>query len=353
MHDTAHRPAEGDTILTSVLVPLAVFVIAALSCAVLILLLRPWLRLYALARPNARSSHREPTPQGGGIAVIGATLAVTALALAFTGAASGGFAIVAVCAVLLGLVGGIDDIHPLSPAPRLAGQAVAVAAVLAGAAPAVLIWPDFVPWPLQFALALLAGIWFVNLVNFMDGLDWMTVAGLLPLTLAGGIALLMLGEGGLAVLALALAGALVGFAPFNRPVARLFLGDVGSLPIGLLTGFLLYRLAQEAGPVPALILPLYYLADATLTLLRRAAHGERVWEAHRSHHYQRATDKGWRVVEVVGAVLAVNLALVVLAWLAWGQVHTGPALAALAASMLVVALLLRALSRPPWWRKAA
>jgi UDP-N-acetylmuramyl pentapeptide phosphotransferase/UDP-N-acetylglucosamine-1-phosphate transferase len=285
--------------------------------------------------------------------VIAATLGVSGLALGLTGSVSAGFAVVVSSAILLGLLGGIDDIRPLSPLPRLAAQIVAVAAVLVAAAPGLLIWPDFVPWPLQIALAVLAGVWFVNLVNFMDGLDWMTLAGLLPLTLASGAALLMLGEGGLAMLALALAGALIGFAPFNRPVARLFLGDVGSLPIGLLTGFLLYRLAQEAGPIPALILPLYYLADATLTLLRRAAHGERVWEAHRSHHYQRATDHGWRVIEVVGAVFAVNSGLVLLAWLAWHQMRMGPALAFLMAAVLVVALLLRALSRPPLWRRRA
>jgi UDP-N-acetylmuramyl pentapeptide phosphotransferase/UDP-N-acetylglucosamine-1-phosphate transferase len=352
MQDTERRSAKGDPALTSLSVPLAVLALAALSCALLILILRPWLRLYALARPNARSSHREPTPQGGGIAVIGATLLVTAPALVLTGAASTGFAMVTVAALLLAVLGGIDDIRPLSPVPRLAGQVVAVAAVLT-AAPAILIWPDFVPWPLQVALALFAGIWFVNLVNFMDGLDWMTVAGLLPLTLACAVALLLLGEGGLAVLALALAGALLGFAPFNRPVARLFLGDVGSLPIGLITGFLLYRLAQEAGPIPALILPLYYLADATLTLLRRAAHGERVWEAHRSHHYQRATDEGWRVIEVVSVVFGVNLVLVLFAWMAWLQAELGPALACLVAAILVVALLMRALSHPPFWRRPA
>ena len=97
----------------------------------------------------------------------------------------------------------------------------------------------------------------------------------------------------------ALCGAMIGFAFFNRPVAKLFLGDVGSLPIGVLLGWLLLVLARSSGRVAALLLPLYYLADSTITLLRRAANRETVWQAHRSHFYQRATDGGFRVIDVV------------------------------------------------------
>src|SRR5207253_7261228 len=134
---------------------------------------------------------------------------------------------------------------------------------------------------------IVAGVWFVNLTNFMDGLDWMTVAEVVPVT-AG---LVVIGAlGGLPshgiVLALALGGAMLGFAPFNRPVARLFLGDVGSLPIGLLLCWLLILLAGQGYLAAALLLPLYYLADGTITLLRRIANRERFWEAHRSHLYQ-------------------------------------------------------------------
>ena len=98
---------------------------------------------------------------------------------------------------------------------------------------------------------------------------------------------------------MALCGAMIGFAFFNRPVAKLFLGDVGSLPIGVLLGWLLLVLARSSGRVAALLLPLYYLADSTITLLRRAANRETVWQAHRSHFYQRATDGGFRVIDVV------------------------------------------------------
>jgi len=101
---------------------------------------------------------------------------------------------------------------------------------------------------------------------------------------------------------------MLGFAPFNRPVARVFLGDVGSLPIGLLLAWLLVLLAQRY-LTAALLLPLYHLADATITLLRRFAKGERVTQAHGSHFYQRATDNGFSVIEIVGLVFVVNVLL--------------------------------------------
>ena len=113
--------------------------------------------------------------------------------------------------------------------------------------------------------------------------------------------------------AVALLCGIIGFAPFNRPVAKLFLGDVGSLPIGLLLFWLLLQLAASGHVVAALLLPLYYLADASLTLLRRLARGENVLQAHRGHFYQRATEHGLSVREVVGRVFVVNLALAALA----------------------------------------
>src|SRR5260370_22185354 len=104
-----------------------------------------------------------------------------------------------------------------------------------------------------------------------------------------------------------------GFAPFNRPVAKIFLGDVGSLPIGLLLGWCLLQLAWHHQFVAALLLPLYYLADATVTLLRRMARREPFWAAHRSHFYQRATDNNFTASRVVGEVFALNVGLAVLA----------------------------------------
>ena len=111
------------------------------------------------------------------------------------------------------------------------------------------------------------------------------------------------------IAAAALFGAMLGFAPFNRPVAKIFLGDVGSLPIGLLAGWCLLQLACHQHLAAALLLPLYYLADATVTLLRRMARREPFWAAHRTHFYQRATDNGFSVSRVVSEVFALNVGL--------------------------------------------
>ena len=173
------------------------------------------------------------------------------------------------------------------------------------------------PFPLgvEQAFLVLGGVWFVNLVNFMDGLDWITVAEMVPVT-----ALRRPARARPDLPApvprwspLALCGALLGFAPFNKPVARLFLGDVGSLPIGLLVGWMLLQLAGTGALAAAILLPLYYLMDATITLLRRLARREKVWEAHRSHFYQKATDNGFSALEVSAHVFGLNLALAGLA----------------------------------------
>ena len=289
---------------------------AAIIAGGLIVLLRPLLRRYALARPNARSSHTEPTPQGGGIAVIAATIVITLAGAAILGlpvAAQRELALVCAATAFIAVVGVIDDIKSAPVLPRLFAQGAAAALVLA-ALPQELRVIAWLPWWPERLLLLIAMLWLVNLVNFMDGLDWMTVAEVVPLT--AGLAYLgylgALPAHGI-VVALALLGAMIGFAPFNKPVARLFLGDVGSLPIGLLLGWLLLLVAAQGHVAAALLLPLYYLADATITLLRRVARREKVWDAHRSHFYQRARDRGMGVNAIVGRVFAVNVALAALA----------------------------------------
>jgi UDP-N-acetylmuramyl pentapeptide phosphotransferase/UDP-N-acetylglucosamine-1-phosphate transferase len=290
---------------------IVVLLAAALLSAALIVLLRPLLQRYALARPNARSSHVVPTPQGAGIAVIAATLGVAGICANLTGL--GVPALLFAATAFIALVGFADDLRPIPVLPRLLLQAAAVGAIIF-LAPADLRIVPSAPLALERSVLLIAGLWFVNLVNFMDGLDLMTVAEAVPIT-AAMILLGLLGQlPTLPVLmAAALCGAMIGFAPFNRPVAKVFLGDVGSLPIGLLLGWGLLELAWHHELIAALLLPLYYLTDATLTLLRRVARGEPFWAAHRSHFYQRATDNGFSVPRVTANVFLLNLALAALA----------------------------------------
>ena len=294
----------------------AAFIIAIVISVAIIVAIRPWLQRIALAKPNARSSHSVPTAQGGGIAVVAATIIAAAGALSLSASAASATALLlplVVAVIVIAAVGAADDMRPIGVAPRFFLQAFSVALVIF-ALPDELRVAPFMPIFIERLLLTIGGLWFVNLVNFMDGLDWMTVAEVVPVTAA----LAIFGAFGFlpatqAIISLALCGAMIGFAYFNRPVAWLFLGDVGSLPVGLLLGWLLVQLAGRGAVAAAVLLPLYYLADATITLIRRLIAGEKVWQAHRSHFYQRATDRGFMVIQVVARVFAVNIALAALA----------------------------------------
>jgi UDP-N-acetylmuramyl pentapeptide phosphotransferase/UDP-N-acetylglucosamine-1-phosphate transferase len=289
---------------------------AAITTAVLIYALRPFLARYALAPPNSRSSHSQPTPQGGGIAVVSATI----LAIVFAAASDLdlvsrpiSLSILLTSTVGLAIVGAVDDIHPLGALPRIILQTVAAGIVVASLPAQFQVIPGM-PWWFERTCLLIGCVWFINLVNFMDGIDWMTVAEVVPVTVALiGFGLMGILPQDATLVATALAGALIGFAPFNRPVAKLFLGDVGSLPIGLMLCWMLGLLAGKGHIAAALLLPLYYLADATVTLLRRAVQGKPVTQAHRDHFYQRAIDGEYSVYQVIGTVFALNVVLVMLA----------------------------------------
>lgn len=291
--------------------------------------------------PNERSSHKRPTPRGGGLGIIPAILAAWMWAAASPGTLAA-WAWVAVGGTLVLMVASwADDRHSLPAAPRF----LAHAGVIAGA---LVMLPDqamvFQGWLPLWADRLLAGIgwlWFVNLYNFMDGIDGIT--GVETASLGGGIAVVagIAGLSGAIPFAIACAVAGLAFLVWNWHPAKVFLGDVGSIPLGFLLGGLLVQLAAAGALAAALILPAYYLADATITLLRRAAKGETVWQAHRQHFYQRAVHGGKRHDQVVLAVLAADLLLIAAASVAAsGRVVEG-ALAALA----IVATLLAVMTR--------
>ena len=324
------------------MISLAILLCAAGLSALSIAAMLPLLQRYALARPNARSSHTTPTPQGAGIAIVAVTLVVSGAAMILSDETAPLvlLAPIAAATLLLAIVGAIDDLRPMPVLPRLLLQGFAAGLVLFS-------FPDsarlisFVPLWLERIALFFAIIWFVNLVNFMDGLDLITVAEIVPVTATLAVlGLLGASSPDITIVALALCAAMIGFAPFNKPVARVFLGDVGSLPVGLLLAWMLIDLAMRGQLAAALLLPLYYLTDATLTLLRRLARGERIWVAHRSHFYQQATVNGFSVIQVSGLVFAVN---VVLAALALAAANTSSWLVQsmlLAAGAIVVGLLL-------------
>jgi UDP-N-acetylmuramyl pentapeptide phosphotransferase/UDP-N-acetylglucosamine-1-phosphate transferase len=296
-----------------------------------------------LDHPNERSSHAVPTPRGGGLAVMAVLLPIWALiALAAPGAESVALWPIG-AALCLMAVGWGDDLADLPPLWRFLVQ---VAAVLVG----LLTFFDHGPVfqgllapGLDRAATAFLWLWFVNLFNFMDGIDGIagSEAAALGLGIAGTAVLAGL-SAALPLYALAVAAAALGFLWWNWHPARIFMGDVGSVPLGYLLGWLLLELASRGAWAAALILPLYYLADATFTLLRRLLRGERIWRAHREHFYQRAVQAGRSHARVVGAIILADAALVVLAL--W-SVSAGPWLP-LALAGLTVALLLVHLGRP-------
>jgi UDP-N-acetylmuramyl pentapeptide phosphotransferase/UDP-N-acetylglucosamine-1-phosphate transferase len=206
------------------------------------------------------------------------------------------------------------------------------------------LFAGFVPLPLERALIAFGIVWFVNAVNFLDGLDWMTAVQVVPIALA--IAILnALGAvpATIAVLALALLGATLGFAVFNKHPAQIFLGDAGSLPIGLCLAFMLIFVAKT-NLAAALILALYTMADSTLTLFRRIRAKEPILSAHRTHFYQRGVAAGLSVPQVTARVLVLQILLGALA-IATVLFPTLPvALLCLGLGVLATGLLLYALA---------
>ena len=289
----------------------AILTVGAALTIVLILAIEPLLVRYVLAQPNARSSHAAPTPQGGGVAVMLAVIAVCTAALMIMPGIPDRIALLQVLAAALGLtlLGLADDARALSVPGRFIGQGLAALIAVFSLPQGLAFFPDFLPLAVERALLGLGIVYFVNAVNFLDGIDLITVAQVVPLTL--GVAILT-GFGYLPVsaglLAPALLGSMIGFAPFSKPKAKLFLGDAGSLPIGFCLAYLLILVAG-ANKAAALLFALYTLADSILTLCRRAWNREPVFSAHRSHYYQRATSGGLSVPEVSGLVFLLGLLL--------------------------------------------
>jgi UDP-N-acetylmuramyl pentapeptide phosphotransferase/UDP-N-acetylglucosamine-1-phosphate transferase len=264
-----------------------------------------------LEAPNARSMHAVPVPVGAGVAIIAAALCLWPLSLGF---ALGSESLMLGTALAgLTALSWADDRLGLSPVIRLSTQALAIAVLLTSLEPQMRVLPAL-PLVVERALLGLAWLWFVNLFNFMDGIDGL--AGCEAIAVAAGylaIAAIADVAGPLPELALIVAAAAAGYLFWNWHPARVFMGDAGSIPLGFLFGWLMLDLALHGHWPAAVILPLYFAADATLTLTKRVLRGQKPWEAHRDHFYQRAVLGGAAPSGVVWRVNAANAALLALA----------------------------------------
>ncbi len=287
--------------------------------------------------PVERSSHTKPTPSGGGIAVIAVVVVAWGMISAFSHAGPAIAPMVMAGGIFLTAISFADDMKSLSPLLRLAAQAAAVAIVLYATAGRGLFFAGILPPMLDTIAAAVLWLWFINLFNFMDGIDGM--ASVETAAIGIGVFLVALVAGGdnnAGLFGLSLAAAALGFLCWNWQPAKIFLGDAGSVPIGFFAGWLLLTLAARGFPAAALILPLYFLADATITLAQRGLRGEKVWTPHRRHFYQAAVKRGESHARGAASVAMANVFLVALAVLA----ASGQRWPALIGALIVVAVLL-------------
>lgn len=315
------------------IVPLAALVLAAVLTRVFL----GWVEARDIAaEENHRSMHKGRVPTGGGLPLLASALLV---ALAAAGAPEGLHMLAPALAALV-LVSWADDRKAVPPLARLAvhiGVAMAALSALPGH---LFVFQGVLPFWIDRAVAGLALVWFINLYNFMDGIDG--IAGIETVVIAVGYAVVLLAAGHasepLVAVALAVAGATAGFLVWNWHPARIIMGDVGAVPLGFLMGWLMLDLATRFSLAAGLILPLYFAADATITLGRRVVRGERPWEAHREHFYQRAAGGLGSHARVVERVLACGLALIGCAVLGLSAPWAGLALAAVLVALLLLGL---------------
>jgi UDP-N-acetylmuramyl pentapeptide phosphotransferase/UDP-N-acetylglucosamine-1-phosphate transferase len=315
------------------------FVAPLLLVAVGIWPLRGFLQRCAiLDHPNDRSSHTIPTPKGGGLVVIPVlTLAwISVIWLDDPHELGAEVISVSLLALFLCLLSWLDDLKNLPALVRLGSHVVAALGALCFMPNHMLVFQGLFPAPLDHGMTIIAWVWFINLFNFMDGIDG--ISGVQSLTIAAGIVVVSLIAGGVSLLtpfAAAVAGVSIGFLVWNWHPARIFLGDTGSAPLGFMLGWLLIRLASMGEWEAAIILPAYYLADATITLFKRLLRRERIWQAHREHYYQIAVQSGLShatvtlQVYVVGIVLAVSAVICAIGYTYTGLVISVFAVAAL------------------------
>ena len=232
-----------------------------------------------LDRPNARSLHSKPVPRSGGLAIMAGTLAAFVLLPAPM--------VLAAPALALTCVSLVEDWRGLPIAVRFVAHAVAAAAFVWLALGAL-------PWWMQIVLTL-AVVWMTNLYNFMDGSDGlaggMTVLGFGFL----GLAALLANDATTALTGFCIAAAALAFLLYNFHPARIFMGDTGSIPLGFMAAALgLLGWQRDLWPLwyPAAVFS-PFIVDASATLAKRILRGERFWEAHRIHYYQRLVQMGW------------------------------------------------------------
>ena len=304
--------------------------------------LRKWLiKKHILDYPGERTSHKVPTPRGGGLVVYLVLIAAWTTTISQSPNPPSEAGWILVCSVGLAIPAWIDDLGRVSSISRLFGQiviATIATLLLTGPLP---VFQGLLPKALDIPGTVFLWVGFTNLFNFTDGIDGnaATKAAVLGL---GIFALSIFGRvpTGLGELSITTTAAAIGFLVWNWNPARIFMGDIGSIPVGFLLGWLLLSLATQGQWAPALILPLIYLTDSGLTYAKKIIRGEKFWQPHRDLYYQHAAQRlGVTHADVVKTILIGDLVLICLAVFAAHGTITLALLGAMLTSAAVIAYL--------------
>jgi len=284
----------------------------SLSCLLTFIVRRYALSTQLMDVPNERSSHTTPTPRGGGLAIV-LTFMLLALGLGISGIIERALCIATLgSGTVVSILGYLDDRYHVSAGIRFLGHVAAAAWVLIwfGPLPPVTIFGLVVN--LGLATTLLSAfflVWFINVFNFMDGIDGIASLEAISITLSGALVWWMVQPSGSWLLAIIFAACVGGFLVWNFPPARIFMGDAGSGFLGLVVAlFALWSgLAEPHLFWCWFILAGCFTVDASTTLVRRVRRGDRFNEAHRNHAYQYASRLHASHKTVSLSVVAINV----------------------------------------------
>ncbi len=296
--------------MTLFVLALVIFLVSLGGTRLALWLLR---RHQVMDKPNARSNHTLPTPRGGGVAVIAAMISGAAVLWLLGYDIQPGIPLLYGIA-LLTPISFYDDIKGASIRWRFLCQLLAVSITLSLFPLPGLLFGGALPAFLERVIAALGLLWFINLYNFMDGIDGITGSETAAISI--GVALVALAAGlpsFLSLYPLIIVASILGFLVWNWHPARIFIGDVGSVTLGYVTGWLLLQLAAAGYLAAALILPAYYLTDSSVTLIKRMIRGERFWESHSQHFYQQAVRSGYNHAQVTRGITYINIILIITA----------------------------------------
>jgi UDP-N-acetylmuramyl pentapeptide phosphotransferase/UDP-N-acetylglucosamine-1-phosphate transferase len=278
----------------------------SLTGAVLGFVLSAWLtwrfcdpasRFHILDHPNERSLHARSTPRSGGLAILIAIIVSVAMVSSFHPLHD--LAAITAGVFMVAGVSFLDDRYSIAPGYRIVVHVLAAVVVLYGGFYLQKLEILGVSWQWPYAMgavvSVLYTVWMINLYNFMDGMDGfaggMAVSGFAVFVVLGWMA----GHDAFFIISLIISASSAGFLVFNFPPARIFMGDVGSSTLGLLAATLSLWGARD-GIFPfwiAVLVFLPFIADATVTLLRRLMRREKLWQAHKTHYYQKLVQAGW------------------------------------------------------------